>query len=292
MEKDETGFIVVGIGELLWDELPSGRQIGGAPANFAYHCRVLGANSFIVSATGDDAAGREIIHDLERLGLETSHVSVDQSHPTGSVSVILRGDGVPEYTIYENVAWDFISRTSEQLELASQADAVCFGSLAQRSSVSHKTIRSFLRVTSPNCLRIFDVNLRQAYYNRHLIGEALALANVLKLNESELAILASLLGLDGHTQSLLDKLATTYYLKAIALTLGERGCIIRTDEQTIEHDGFSQERIGDTVGAGDCFSAVFTMGLLRNEPLDSIAEQANWLAAYVCTQVGAMPEMP
>ncbi len=292
MEKDETGFIVVGIGELLWDELPSGRQIGGAPANFAYHCRVLGAKSFIVSATGDDAAGREIIHDLERLGLETSHVSVDQNHPPGSVSVILRGDGVPEYTIYENVAWDFISRTSEQLELASQADAVCFGSLAQRSSVSHKTIRSFLRVTSPNCLRIFDVNLRQAYYNRHLIGEALALANVLKLNESELAILASLLGMDGHTQSLLDKLATTYYLKAIALTLGRRGCIIRTDEQTIEHVGFSQERIGDTVGAGDCFSAVFTMGLLRNEPLDSIAEQANWLAAYVCTQVGAMPEMP
>jgi len=288
----ETGFIVVGIGELLWDELPTGRRLGGAPANFAYHCQILGANSVIVSAVGDDEAGRAIFDDLDQRRLDSSHVGIDHKHPTGSVSVVLAPEGIPEYAITEKVAWDYISRTSEQLELASEADAVCFGTLAQRSAYSRKTIRSFLRVTRPNCLRIFDVNLRQAYYDHNLLRENLGLANVLKLNESELIILASLLGIKGETQSLLDQLATRYSLNAIAVTQAERGCIIRTDEQTIRHDGFSQERILDTVGAGDCFSAVLTMGLLREEPLDSIAAQANWLAAYVCTQEGGMPEMP
>jgi len=288
----ETGFIVVGIGELLWDELPTGRRLGGAPANFAYHCQILGANSVIVSAVGDDEAGRAIHDDLDQRRLDSSHVGIDHKHPTGSVSVVLAPEGIPEYAITEKVAWDYISRTSEQLELASEADAVCFGTLAQRSAYSRKTIRSFLRVTRPNCLRIFDVNLRQAYYDHNLLRENLGLANVLKLNESELIILASLLGIKGETQSLLDQLATRYSLNAIAVTQAERGCIIRTDEQTIRHDGFSQERILDTVGAGDCFSAVLTMGLLREEPLDSIAAQANWLAAYVCTQEGGMPEMP
>ena len=292
MANGETGFIVVGIGELLWDELPTGRQMGGAPANFAYHCQILGANSVIVSAVGDDEAGRAIFDDLDQRRLDSTHVGMDHRHPTGSVSVIFTGEGVPEYAIAEKVAWDYISRTREQLELASEADAVCFGTLAQRSPYSRKTIRSFLRVTRPSCLRIFDVNLRQAYYDRNLIRENLGLANVLRLNESELIILASLLGINGETQSLLDQLATTYGLNTIALTQAERGCIIRTDEQTIRHDGFSQERILDTVGAGDCFSAVLTMGLLREEPLDSIAAQANWLAAYVCTQEGGMPEMP
>jgi len=288
----EAGLIVVGIGELLWDELPTGRQMGGAPANFAYHCQVLGANSVIVSAVGDDEAGRAIFEDLDQRRLDSTHVGIDHRHPTGSVSVVFAGQGVPEYAIAEKVAWDYISRTSEQLELASEADAVCFGTLAQRSPYSRKTIRSFLRVTQPNCLRIFDVNLRQAYYDHNLIRENLSLANVLRLNESELIILASLLGVQGETQSLMDQLAATYALNVIALTQAERGCIIRTDEETIRHDGFSQDRILDTVGAGDCFSAVLTMGLLRDEPLDSIAAQANWLAAYVCTQEGGMPEMP
>jgi len=291
-ETDERRFVVVGIGELLWDELPSGRQIGGAPANFAYHCRVLGANSFIVSAVGEDAAGREILEGLESRGLDATHVGVDSDRSTGRVSVELDQDGIPEYTIHENVAWDFIFRTPEQLELASRADAVCFGSLAQRSPLSRETIQTMLRETGPDCLRIFDINLRQAYYEPDLIREDLSLANVLKLNESELAIVSGILGVDGTTQFLLDHLAAKYSLNAIALTLGDRGCVIRTDEETVEHGGFLQERIGDTVGAGDCFSAVFTMGLLRGEPLDSIAAQANRLAAYVCSQDGSMPEMP
>jgi len=292
LKKEESRFVAVGIGELLWDELPSGRQIGGAPANFAYHCQVLGASSFIVSSVGDDEAGQAILEGLDQRRLDSAHVGIDHKHATGRVSVALGSGGIPEYTIQENVAWDFIARTPEQLELASRADAICFGTLAQRSHFSRKTIRSFLRVTKLDCLRIFDVNLRQAYYDYNLIRENLGLANVLKLNESELAILSGRLGMEGNRQSLLYTLATNYSLRAIALTLGDRGCIIHTDEQTIQHDGFSQEQIGDTVGAGDCFSAVLTMGLLRDEPLDSIAAQANWLAAYVCSQDGSMPEMP
>jgi len=288
----EPSFIVVGIGELLWDNLPAGRRLGGAPANFAYHSRILGADSFIVSAIGDDQPGHELIEGLQQRGLDTAYIVSNSEHPTGSVSVVLHEEGLPEYTITENVAWDFIPRTPEQLGLASEADAVCFGTLAQRSPVSHKTIRSFLRATRPDCLRIFDVNLRQAYYDNHVIAEGLNLANILKINESELFILSSLLGLDGDIQSLMDSLANSYSLAVVALTLGERGCIIRTARQTIKHEGFQQEKIRDTVGAGDCFSAVLTMGLLRNEPLDSIAAQANWLAAYVCSQQGAMPEMP
>jgi len=292
VEKRETAFIVVGIGELLWDELPDGRQIGGAPANFVYHSQVLGAHSYLVSATGDDEAGREILQALIRHELETSYLSIDQDHATGSVLILLGADGVPEYSIADHVAWDFVSQTAEQDELAARADAVCFGTLAQRSSVSYHTIRAFLSKTRPNCLRIFDINLRQDYFNRHVIEESLDLANILKLNEHELVVLAGLLGLNGGTEVLLDNLATSYSLRVVALTRGERGCIIRTDEQTIEHEGFSQEKIGDTVGAGDCFSAVLTMGVLNNEPLDSIAAKANRMAAHVCTQAGAMPEMP
>ena len=285
-------MIVAGIGELLWDILPAGRQIGGAPANFAYHSQVLGAESRIVTAVGDDEAGREIIAELEEHGLDTTHVAIDENHPTGMVSVRVDWDGMPEYTIHENVAWDFMSQTPEHLDLATRVDAVCFGSLAQRSPVSRKTIRSFLRATRPDCLRIYDVNLRQAYYDDHLIREALSLATVLKLNESELAILAGLLEIDGNARSLLDSMAERFSLTAIALTRGDRGCIIRTDEQTVENDGFSRDRIVDTVGAGDCFTAVLTVGLLRYEPLDAIAEQANRLAAHVCSKQGAMPEMP
>ncbi len=292
MDKQETGFVVVGIGELLWDELPAGRQIGGAPANFAYHAQSLGVNSFIVSATGGDERGREIQRELERKGLDTKYISVDQNHPTGSVAVSLDADSIPEYTINDNAAWDFIPQTPAHIELASRTNAVCFGSLAQRSSVSRETILAFLSATRSNCLRVFDVNLRQAFYDRHIITESLGLANILKLNEHELAVLASLLGMNGDTPALLDNLATAYDLNVIALTRGERGCVILTDEQTTEHKGFPQDRLGDTVGAGDCFSAVLTMGLLNDEPLESIAAQANRLAAFVCTQEGAMPVMP
>ncbi len=292
MAEGAKGFTVVGIGELLWDLLPTGARIGGAPANYAYHCAVQGVESQVVSAVGDDQAGRDIVSSLEEYGLDAGHVSIDRDHPTGTVSVRIRTGGVPEYTIHENVAWDFLSPEPDHLELAGRADAVCFGSLAQRSPVSRKTIRSFLRATGPDCLRIYDINLRQAYYNDPLIRESLGIANILKLNHSELSILAALFKMEGGTLAIVDRIADRFGLRAIVLTRGAGGCLIRTDRETVEHEGFSQKQVADTVGAGDCFTAVFSVGLLRKESLEEIAEQANRLAAFVSYQEGAMPEMP
>lgn len=292
MEKHETEFVVVGVGELLWDEFPAGPQIGGAPANFVYHAQALGAASSLISATGGDDSGQAILNELEGLGLDTGFVSLDTGHPTGSVSVKLDAHGVPAYTIHENVAWDFIPQTAAQIELAERADALCFGSLAQRSVVSRRTIRSILEATPPDCLRVFDINLRQSFYDRAILVESLSRANVLKVNDQELVVIAELNGMTGEPTGLLDQLATAFDLNVIALTLGDGGCILHTNERTVRHEGFPVDGIKDTVGAGDCFSAVLTMGLLKGEPLDSVAEQANRMAAYVCTQAGAMPVMP
>jgi len=282
----------VGIGELLWDRFPEGPQIGGAPANFAYHCQLLGAQAFIASSVGDDQEGRDLVNALDSRGLNTSLVGIDPLHPTGSVLVELDSRGTPEYIIKEQVAWDFLTPTSALFELAAQADAVCFGTLAQRSPRSKETILSFLNATRPDCLRIFDLNLRQAYYTADIIEERLHLATVLKLNQEEVTTLASLLDIEGSTQIILDRLATTYSLQTVALTMGGQGCIIRTNEKTVQLAGVERGPVLDTVGAGDCFSAVLTMGLLNNDPPHVIAEQANWRAAYVCTQAGAMPKMP
>jgi len=283
---------IVGIGEILWDEYPEGRQMGGAPANFAYHCQVLGAQSLIVSAVGQDEAGRDLQKALSAQSLDTSHVDTCPAYPTGSVSVDLDPNGIPAYTIHEPVAWDFLQSTPQLQRLASQADAVCFGTLAQRSPVSRTTIQSFLRATGPNCIRIFDINLRQEFYDRSVIIEGLSLATVLKLNEDELVILAHLLGLDGTTYDLLGQLATQFALNAVALTMAERGCIVRTEDAVVHLEEVTRGPVIDTVGAGDCWTAVLIMGMLNKDPIDEVAARANWQAAYVCTQPGAMPKMP
>jgi fructokinase len=283
---------IVGIGELLWDEYPEGRQMGGAPANFAYHCQVLGAQSLIVSAVGQDEAGQDLREALSAQNLDTSHVYTYPGYPTGSVSVDLDPKGIPAYTIHEPVAWDFLQSTLELQHLASQAHAVCFGTLAQRSPVSRTTIQSFLRATQPTCIRIFDINLRQKFYDRSVIVEGLSLASVLKLNEDELVILAHLLGLNGSTHDLLGQLATQYSLNAVALTMAERGCMVRTNDAVVHLEGVTRGPVIDTVGAGDCWTAVLIMGMLNKDPVDEIAARANWQAAYVCTQQGAMPKMP
>jgi fructokinase len=178
--------LVVGIGELLWDLLPDGKQMGGAPANFAYHARALGAASVIVSAVGDDRSGREILEELGRRGLERSGIAVVSGAPTGTVTVALDAGGIPHYTIHEGVAWDVIPWTAGLGDLAARADAVCFGSLAQRSPVSRATIGAFLDATRPDCLRVLDLNLRQSYFSRDIVVGLLGRATVLKLNDEEL----------------------------------------------------------------------------------------------------------
>ena len=291
MTRNGSSFLLVGLGELLWDLLPGGKQLGGAPANFAYHCQALGAEAALVSAVGSDAPGREILDDLKGHGLDLAHVATLSEHPTGTVSVEIDDEGKPKYVIHEGVAWDAIPSSPELLDLASRADAVGFGSLAQRSEASRATIRAFLKATRPDCLRVFDINLRQAYYGEEVVRESLKLSNVLKLNDEELPVVGEMLSLGGTEREILDALTAEFSLDAIALTRGGDGCLLHTPDAVAEHGGFAPERIADTVGAGDSFTAAFVMGLLRGDGLDTICEQANRLAAFVCSQKGAMSEM-
>ena len=190
--------VVVGLGEVLWDLLPGGKRFGGAPANFAYHAKALGGEAYVVSCVGGDAAGEEILAELDRLGLSRDFVAVDPEHPTGTVSVALDAAGKPNYVIHEGVAWDFIAPRPELEGLARRTDAVCFGSLAQRSPISRTTIRDFIAACPDECLRVFDVNLRQHYYNADTVAVGLELADVLKLSDEEFPIIARLLGVEGN----------------------------------------------------------------------------------------------
>lgn len=284
-------YTVVGLGEVLWDMLPDGKQLGGAPANFAYHAQAMGATGSVVSCVGDDEIGREILHQLEARGLDIRCVATDKQHPTGTVSVELDDLGTPTYVIHEQVAWDYLPASPGLMELAGRCSAVCFGSLAQRSSVSRETVLAFLAATPAECVRVFDINLRQSYFDAETIRDSLRLCSVLKLNDEELPVVAELLSLAGPESEVLGNLLGTYALEAVAVTRGERGSLLRTPTEAITHAGIVPSRVVDTVGAGDCFAAVLTMGLLREESLESIGNQANLLASYVCSQRGAMPSM-
>lgn len=284
-------FLVVGLGEVLWDLLPGGKQFGGAPANFAYQAKALGAEALVVSCVGNDELGDEIFAQLGRLGLPSDHLAVDPEHPTGTVSVTLDASGKPDYIIHEPVAWDFIPSLPGMTALAGRADAVCFGSLAQRSPVSRATIHEFLAATRPECLRIFDINLRQQYYNLNTIAVGLERADVLKLNDEELPVVARLLSIAGTEGEILGTLVRRYALKLIALTKGPYGSVLFGPEGCSLHPGLSA-KVVDTVGAGDAFTAVIAMGLLEGHDLDAINARANRVACYVCSQAGATPEMP
>ena len=288
--------VAVGLGEVLWDMLPGKKQFGGAPANFAYHAKTLGADAYVVSCVGDDPLGREILDRLDSLELNRDCVAVDREHPTGTVSVKLDAGGKPTYTIHEGVAWDCMAVMPGLVELAGRAEAVCFGSLAQRSAESRATIRCFLAATTADCLRIFDINLRQHFYNRDTITAGLEAASVLKLNDEELPVVAELLSIEGDESAVLATLIEQFSLRLIALTKGAQGSVLATADERSEHPGFAAEVSksdgADTVGAGDSFTAVLAMGLLRGLELDTINERANRTACYVCGQAGATPEMP
>jgi len=283
--------VILGVGEILWDLLPNGRMLGGAPVNFAYHAAALGAHSHAVSAVGDDPLGREILDRLDALGLRQC-VVVDHQHPTGTVSVELDACGKPTYHIHEGVAWDFIPTVPATLSLAQHADAICFGSLAQRSEVSRATIRSLLGAAPEHCLRVFDINLRQHYYNTEILATGLESADVLKLNDEELPVVADLLALPGDQDAVLRGLLDRYDLRLIALTKGAGGSKLASRHGRSVHPGVPTKVI-DTVGAGDAFTAAVIMGLLEDLDLDLdiINERANRLASYVCSQPGAMPPM-
>jgi fructokinase len=284
------GFTVTGIGELLWDVFPEGRKLGGAPANFSYHCKAFGVESYPVSCVGDDDPGRDILQALDTHDIDVSFIAIDSEHPTGTVSVEVDENGKPDYVIHEDVAWDHIPLTEEMVTLAKKTDAVCFGSLAQRSKTSRRTIQEFLLATRSDCVKIYDVNLRQDFYSRDLIEEMLDLSTVLKLNDEELPVVANLLGFSGQEKGLLEKIALRYSLDLIALTKGHAGSCLYQKGRYSEHKGYDT-KVVDSVGAGDSFTAVLNMGLLSNFDLDKISDLANKTAAYVCSQPGAMPEM-
>jgi fructokinase len=285
------GFNVLAIGEVLWDMLPAGRKLGGAPANFAIHARALGANARLISRVGDDALGVEILERLASHGLPTDTVPSDPEAPTGTVAVALGPDGQPRFTICEGVAWDRIDAGPVELAASGVADAVCFGTLAQRSERSRRAIRAVVSATRPSALRILDVNLRPPFVDPEVVEGSLALANVLKLNDEELPRLADMLGMAGSTEERLAGLARRYGLSLVVFTRGARGSLLLRENEWSDHPGVPAE-VSDTVGAGDAFTAVVATGLLRGWSLDEINRRANRVAAYVCSQPGATPPLP
>jgi fructokinase len=283
-------FTIVGLGEVLWDMLPAGPQLGGAPANFICHARALGADATLISRVGDDELGREIITRLDALGVNTSGIAVDAQRPTGTVGVELEA-GQPRYIIHENVAWDFIEATPTALAAVRSADAVCFGALAQRSEVSRCAIRALVSAAAPDALRVCDINLRQHFYSLELIAETLALANVLKLNDAELPVLAALFGLTGDTRTQLTTLAAKFSLRLVVLTRGAQGSVLFDGTNWSGHPGIDV-LVKDAIGAGDSFTAATVLGYLSRWELDRINAFANEVAAFVCSHHGATPPLP
>lgn len=286
------GNYVVGIGEALWDVLPEGKKLGGAPANFAYHVSQFGFKTKVVSAIGDDRLGDEIVaHFLEKR-LDTLIERVD--YPTGTVQIQLDDAGVPRYEIKENVAWDNIPFTDKLKHLAECTSAVCFGSLAQRSGVSRRTINAFLESmpSGEGRYKIFDINLRQNFYTKEIITHSLEKCNVLKINDEELVTISKLLGYaDADVQKQCRALLMQYQLDMLILTCGVKGSFVFTHEDTSFVDTPKVE-VADTVGAGDSFTAAFISAILKGKTVKEAHQLAVKVSAYVCTQNGAMPKLP
>jgi fructokinase len=271
--------------------LPGGRQLGGASANFAYHAQMLGAEAWLVSRVGNDLLGSEMLERLRAMQMAVGCIEVDPSAPTGTVSVELTAKGQPRFSIRQNVAWDHIVASEFARDMVARADAVCFGSLAQRHEISRTTIRCLVASTRPDALKIFDVNLRQSFFSLEVIETSLQLANVLKINDEELPVLAKLFGLRGGTKKQLAELARRFDLLMVALTCGARGSLFYSQGAYYGAKGLDVPVV-DTVGAGDSFTAMLAMGLLAGWELDRINRCANEVAAYVVSQPGATPRLP
>jgi fructokinase len=282
---------VIGIGEILWDLLPAGPQLGGAPANFAYHAHALGARASVITRIGRDPGGMAILQRFKEIGLATDLVQVDPDAPTGTVTVVLDGEGVPQFTIHENVAWDLLELSSPAEMEVRRADAICFGSLGQRNPSARSSIQTLLAQAPVSAWRVFDINLRQQFFSREIIEQSLQFSNVLKLNEAELPLLAAMFGLQGTPQQQIGSLAKSFRLKIVVLTRGALGSLLWHNERWSEQGPRAVEVV-DTVGAGDAFTAALVMGLLSGLDLIQVHAAAAQVAGYVCSQPGATPPIP
>lgn len=284
--------IVVGMGEALWDVLPEGKKIGGAPANFAYHVSQFGLPSCVVSAIGDDSLGKEIIENFTSKGLD--QLIAEVPYPTGTVQVEIDQTGIPLYDIKENVAWDNIPYTEHLDALAKRTKAVCFGSLAQRNVVSRNTINHFLNTMAKDddSLIVFDVNLRQGFYNKEILCKSMQNCNILKINDEELITVSRMFGYpDIDLQDKCWILLGKYNLKMLILTCGINGSYVFTPGN-VSFQPTPKVEVADTVGAGDSFTAAFIASILKGKSVTEAHSIAVKTSAYVCTQKGAMPILP
>ena len=281
---------VVGLGEALWDVLPEGKKLGGAPANFAFHAGQFGFNSMAVSALGEDELAEETVGQLEEKHLHYRMPRVP--YPTGTVQVSLDDKGVPTYDIKENVAWDNIPFTDEIKDVAENTIAVCWGSLAQRNMVSRESIHKFIDATPADCLRIFDINLRQNFYTKNIIVDSLKHCNVLKINDEELEIISRLFEYpDLSDEEKCRLIIGKYGLRMLVLTCGANGSYVFTPEDMSFIDT-PKVQVADTVGAGDSFTGTFCASILAGKSVQEAHRLAVEVSAYVCTQNGAMPKLP
>ena len=282
---------VVGLGEVLWDVLPEGKKLGGAPANFAYHAgQFLGIdNTIAVSALGNDKLGDETIEALKEHGLNDLLPRVP--YPTGTVQVQLDEQGIPTYDIKENVAWDNIPFDDDIAAIARNCRAVCFGSLAQRNVVSRETIHKFLDATPADCVKIFDINLRQQFYTKEIIKESLLRCNILKINDEELVLIGRMFGYPGlDIENKCWLILGKYNLDMLVLTCGTNGSYVFTPGQ-MSFQATPKVEVADTVGAGDSFTGSFCAAILSGKPVAEAHKLAVEVSAFVCTQNGAMPVM-
>jgi len=280
--------IVVGLGELLWDLFPAGNQLGGAPANFAYITSLLGDEGIPASRLGQDSLGTAAIRRLGELGLSADFIQKDSGHPTGTVKVEVDRTGQPRFGIPESVAWDFLEWTPQWQKLAQEADAVCFGSLAQRSEGSRGTIRSFVQASRKSATRVFDVNLRQNFYSLEVLAESIRLATIVKLNHEELPKIMRLLELENRSEEGSARQLLSHEVKLVCVTRGNGGSLLVSAGERSQHPGF-KVKVADTVGAGDAFTAALLHGYLRGTSLAQINETANRVGAWVASQSGATP---
>jgi fructokinase len=282
---------IVGLGEALWNVLPEGKKLGGAPANFAYHAGQFGLDTIAISALGEDDLAEETIEALKEHNL--NYLMPRVPYPTGTVQVTLAEGGIPTYEIKEGVAWDNIPYTDEMAEIAKNARAVCFGSLAQRNGVSRENIRKFLAETPADCLKICDINLRQQFYSKEILEDSFKLCNILKINDEELVVVNRMFGYDGlDMRQTCEKMVQDYGLKMLVLTCGTNGSYVFTDDGLTSFQDTPKVEVADTVGAGDSFTGSFCACILNGKPVQEAHKTAVAVSAFVCTQNGAMPIVP